>query len=93
MLIEWALRALRNRGLVESGYGRYRLTNAGRQAAAELIRSHRLWETYLDSHLDLPVDHLHAPAERLEHLTDASLRDRLAAASDVAAACRSIISD
>ena len=54
------------------------LTESGRSEARELIRSHRLWETYLEKNLPLPVDHLHAPAENLEHITDAELRRRLA---------------
>ncbi|MCZ2399332.1 MAG: metal ABC transporter permease [Phycisphaerae bacterium] len=74
-----ALVQLRMRGLVRPGEGRLRLTPSGRTAAAELLRAHRLWETYLDQHLDVPRDHLHRPAERLEHVTDAGLRGRLAA--------------
>ena len=70
---------LRARGLVARRDGRDHLTPRGRTAAAELLRSHRLWETYLDQHLDVPRDHLHLPAERLEHVTGAALRGRLAA--------------
>jgi manganese/zinc/iron transport system permease protein len=54
------------------------LTPRGRDAARELIRSHRLWETYFERELGLPPDHTHAPAERLEHLADAAVRRRLA---------------
>jgi manganese/zinc/iron transport system permease protein len=37
-----------------------------------------LWEGYLQSHTTLAVDHLHAPAERLEHVTSAAMREQLA---------------
>jgi manganese/zinc/iron transport system permease protein len=57
------------------------LTDAGRAAAKELVRSHRLWESYLDEHLHLPTDHLHAPAERLEHVTSSAMQGELAKAT------------
>ena len=42
------------------------LTDAGRASARRLVRAHRLWETYLDTHFDLPRDHLHDAAELAE---------------------------
>jgi ABC-type Mn2+/Zn2+ transport system permease subunit len=56
-----------------------RLTTAGRDAARRLVRAHRLWESYLDTHFDLPRDHLHEAAERMEHYLDPQLQDDLAA--------------
>jgi len=56
-----------------------RLTSAGRAAARSLIRAHRLWESYLDTHFDLPRDHLHDAAERMEHFLSAELQEELAA--------------
>jgi manganese/zinc/iron transport system permease protein len=44
-----------------------RLTERGLMDARAIVRSHRLWETYLATHLGLPLDHLHAPSERAEH--------------------------
>ncbi len=55
------------------------LTDNGRLVARGLIRAHRLWETYLDTHFDLPRDHLHEPAERMEHYLGAELQEELAA--------------
>lgn len=54
------------------------LTDHGRAEARELVRSHRLWESYLNSHFDLPADHLHDPAERIEHFIGPGLRSELA---------------
>jgi len=65
-------------GLVRREGGRLQLTDAGRARARELIRSHRLWESYLSTRLDLPPDHLHEAADRMEHFTSAELRDELA---------------
>src|SRR5688500_15214343 len=73
-----ALRKLARRGEIEPLNGGYRLTPRGREEARHLVRSHRLWEGYLQSHTTLPVDHLHAPAERLEHVTSAAMREQLA---------------
>lgn len=72
-----ALHTLRRRGAIRIEDGRYTLTPAGREAARRLVRSHRLWETYLDQHLQVPSDHLHRPAEALEHITTADMREDL----------------
>jgi manganese/zinc/iron transport system permease protein len=58
-----------------------RLTPAGRRAARELVRTHRLWEAFLHQQLPLPADHVHATAEQLEHLTDRRMRQELADAT------------
>lgn len=57
--------------------GVWRLTSAGREAAQSLVRAHRLWEAYLETHFDLPVDHLHDVAERVEHFLDPELQAEL----------------
>lgn len=78
-----ALARLRRQGAIEF-VGReggpathLRLTPRGVAAAAVLVRSHRLWESYLDRHFDLPLDHLHMPAERVEHFISPELSSRL----------------
>jgi Mn-dependent DtxR family transcriptional regulator len=55
------------------------LTPAGREEAEMVVRSHRLWETWLGRHVRLPVDHLHPPAEWIEHYLGAEMRQRLEA--------------
>ena len=66
-----ALRLLEFRRKVErvadDGSVAFRLTQEGHDDAAHLVRSHRLWEAYLARHFHLPLDHLHMPAERMEH--------------------------
>ena len=79
LLTAFALRSLRRRGWIENPAGVLQLTPAGRDQARGLIRSHRLWETYFEEHTTLPVDHVHAPAEKLEHVTSAALQADLAA--------------
>jgi manganese/zinc/iron transport system permease protein len=69
-------------GLVHRDRGMLSLSNAGRIAARDLVRSHRLWERYLVEELGLRPDHVHATAMRLEHITDQRMQQVLA--SDVA---------
>ncbi len=78
----WAAATLRREGMVEQSGDGLRLTEQGRDAARGLVRTHRLWESYLHQELALPVDHVHAPAERLEHVTDDEMQQRLATATD-----------
>jgi len=54
------------------------LTVAGRQLAKSLVRSHRLWESFLGENFDLPLDHLHEPAEQIEHFIGPQLQEELA---------------
>ena len=62
--------------------GAYRITSEGRDSARLLVRSHRLWETYLHHHLHLAPDHVHPTAEQLEHITDARMREELEVDTD-----------
>lgn len=43
------------------------LTKKGQQTALQIIRKHRLWETFLHKHLGIPWEKVHAEAELLEH--------------------------
>ncbi|HEU4480918.1 MAG TPA: metal-dependent transcriptional regulator [Actinomycetota bacterium] len=54
------------------------LTEAGRKVALEVIRHHRLLETYLAEALGMPWDRVHAEAEVLEHVLSEELEDRIA---------------
>ena len=53
------------------------LSDKGLKAASSLIRSHRLWESFLDKHTSLPADHLHEPAMRMEHFIQPPLQEQL----------------
>lgn len=81
-LLWLATRSLRQQGRIRLERGDFRLTDSGRSLAKELIRSHRLWESYLHKHLALPIDRLHRGAEKLEHVTDGVMQDRLKEQTD-----------
>jgi DtxR family Mn-dependent transcriptional regulator len=55
-----------------------RLSGAGRRRALEILRHHRLVETFLFRVLDYPIDELHEEAERLEHFISESFEERIA---------------
>jgi DtxR family Mn-dependent transcriptional regulator len=60
-------------------YRGVRLTDAGRRVALEVLRHHRLLETYLVEELGVPWDSVHAEAEVLEHVLSEGLEARIAA--------------
>jgi Mn-dependent DtxR family transcriptional regulator len=76
-LARWALAMLRRRGRIEFRDGLLHMTDDGRWRAARLVRGHRLWETYLVKNLGLAPDHVHAPADRVEHFIHQPLREEL----------------
>jgi len=57
-----------------------KLTSAGRRAALEVIRHHRLIETWLVQTLGYSWDEVHGEAERLEHVISEDFEARIASA-------------
>lgn len=53
------------------------ITDRGVLAALQLVRAHRLWETYLQQQMGLNEDQIHDEAERLEHLLTEEFLDQL----------------
>ena len=79
-----SLRRLELSGLVlgttttaAAGGSVWRLTAAGKDRAARLIRLHRLWEIYLTERLRLPADHVHGDADDVEHFLTPELEAEL----------------
>jgi len=58
-------------------YRGVRLTDRGRVAALQVIRRHRLVETFLVDTLGMPADKVHVEAHRLEHALSDEVVDRL----------------
>ncbi len=55
----------------------YVLTADGRREAKRLVRVHRLWEKYLNQHLQIAEDHVHDDAESMEHLITSEIEAEL----------------
>lgn len=77
ILFRAALRWLVQKELVLQQTNGIVLTETGYQYGLSLVRSHRLWESYLQENFHLPADHLHLPAEAMEHFIGPKLQDRL----------------
>jgi len=75
------VKKLTERGLVtHSPYHGVALTETGEKVALEVLRHHRLLETYLSERLGVPWEQVHAEADRLEHALSEDLEARLDAA-------------
>lgn len=61
-------------------YSGVTLTKAGEKMALEVIRHHRLLESYLNKMLGYSWDEVHEEAERLEHVISEEMEERLAIA-------------
>lgn len=64
-----AARRLVRAGLAAKSGELLKLTTNGMERARELVRKHRLWESYMVDSLGRPADRVHRAAERLEHFT------------------------
>jgi len=74
------LKRLDDLGLIaHEPYRGVRLTEDGRRTALEVIRHHRLLESYLADALGMPWDRVHDEAEVLEHVLSDDLEELIAA--------------
>ncbi len=64
----WLVRKLIREGLITETGDRMSLTKSGQTEAQQVVRSHRLWESYLAESVGIAPDHVHQTAEVLEHL-------------------------
>ncbi len=72
------LKKLKEKELVSyEKYGKITLTKKGRSLAVEIVRKHRLWETFLYEKLNFTWDEVHQVAEQLEHIKSAKLVEQL----------------
>lgn len=72
------LKKLKDKKLVHyEKYGKISLTSSGRKIAIDILRKHRLWETFLYEKLGFTWDEVHEVAEQLEHIQSSKLVDKL----------------
>jgi len=77
LTLKLATQQLVRSGAIMLARNAFELTDAGRNRAQNLVRSHRLWESYLTDQAGMPSQRVHTPAEKLEHFTDSRLRHQL----------------
>jgi DtxR family Mn-dependent transcriptional regulator len=58
---------LEQKNLVQLTSAGIELKSEGRPVVLDIIRAHRLWETYLEHETDLPIHKIHKMAEAKEH--------------------------
>lgn len=72
------LKKLKQKKLISyEKYGKISLTAGGRKQAVEIVRKHRLWETFLYEKLEFTWDEVHEVAEQLEHIHSPKLIEKL----------------
>jgi ABC-type Mn2+/Zn2+ transport system permease subunit/Mn-dependent DtxR family transcriptional regulator len=74
---ESLIREITAKGLVESDNGGFKLTEEGTKEALRLIRTHRLWETYITREHVTDIENIHSEAEKIEHVLPEELVDEL----------------
>ncbi|MDG1896477.1 MAG: iron chelate uptake ABC transporter family permease subunit [Fuerstiella sp.] len=72
-----ALRWLLSRQLLQQAGPVMLLSETGLRYARSMVRSHRLWEAYLQENFNLPSDHLHDPAEAMEHFIGPGVQQQI----------------
>ena len=72
------LKKLKEKKLVNyEKYGKIQLTKTGKTLAIEVVRKHRLWETFLYEKLGFNWDEVHEIAEEMEHIRSKKLIEKL----------------
>ncbi len=72
------LKKMREKKLVTyQKYSKLELTELGNELAINLVRKHRLWETFLYQHMNFTWDEVHEVAHQLEHVKSAKLVEEL----------------
>ncbi len=72
------LKKLKSKKLLQyERYKGFKLNEAGKKAALDVVRKHRLWEFFLVEKLKFDWDKVHPIAEELEHISNEELIQRL----------------
>ena len=71
------LQVLSQEGMIQQEGENIILTIKGKENAEQLVRAHRLWETYLVNKAGLTEKQIHPDAERLEHLLPKDVVDEV----------------
>lgn len=72
------LKKLKEKKLINyEKYGKISLTVFGKKQAIDIVRKHRLWETFLYKKLEFSWEEVHEVAEQLEHINSFKLIEQL----------------
>ncbi len=79
LLFKTAIFQLLNSKLLVKENNMLSFSEAGQKSAELIIRSHRLWESFLVEKAGLQPDHVHSSASKLEHFTKSDINQQLSA--------------
>ena len=72
------LKKLKDKKLIAyEKYGKITMSAIGKKQAINVIRKHRLWETFLYEKLEFTWDEVHEVAEQLEHIQSTKLIEKI----------------
>jgi ABC-type Mn2+/Zn2+ transport system permease subunit/Mn-dependent DtxR family transcriptional regulator len=71
------VRELIRLGMVNKETNTLTLTATGEKVALKLVRSHRLWETYITEHNITDINDIHEDAEKFEHILSEELAEEI----------------
>lgn len=74
-----ALGNLNEKALVQFTNSELEITQEGAKRAYELIRAHRMWETYLVRNMGMKEEQIHDYAEKYEHILTGEMVDNMGA--------------
>ena len=74
-ILQKQLQILRGKGWLEKD--QLKLSEKGTEEARQLVRAHRLWETYLANEVGLSSEQIHEDAEKYEHLLTTKILDEV----------------
>ena len=72
-----AMKTMVSKGLLKADNGSFTLTDDGIAYAKRLVRTHRLWETYVTKEKVIDMEHIHPEAEKVEHVLTEDIVDEL----------------
>jgi ABC-type Mn2+/Zn2+ transport system permease subunit/Mn-dependent DtxR family transcriptional regulator len=75
--IKQHIKRLIKEGILQASKTQLQLTAKGKELAENLVRAHRLWESYQVTTMGLNEEQIHEEAERYEHLLTSDLLDEL----------------
>jgi len=75
--VKKAIKKMVRKGLLLRSNGGYKLTDNGAARGKQLVRAHRLWETWLVGKAGLSEDQIHEDAEYYEHLLNEDILDQI----------------
>lgn len=77
LFLQLILFLMQKKGWIHKERQTYALSLSGKEKAQHIVRLHRLWELYLNSHVGIDKHLVHPSAEEMEHILTKELEEKL----------------